>query len=345
MKKKSSKKRLVKQLQSNFDEATHRNEFFRQMEAEMAELIDPATGTPRADLVELISCPGCDDDRGVLFLEKWGFTYQRCPRCSLIYVNPRLREEIAIKLYRHGSISNDMWAKKVNTSSTQIAVNQEYFTSQLALLKKYVSSGRLLDVGCGNGDFLNLARVAGFDCLGLELGVEAVKIARQRGLEILEILLDDSALAGRKFEVITMFGVLEHLYCPKRDLARVFDLLVPGGILLGITPNAFSLAGRLLHNEARFYTPRNHPILFCEPSLRQLLERAGFEVLNIDTVLSGYESIINYLQYRPPFGELSLDDLSPQLKEVTTDRDKFELFLKSYDLGLRLRVIARRPLT
>jgi len=344
MKEEISRKQFRKKTKRSFDKATHRNEFFLQMEEEMSELIDPATGKPHADLVEEVACPGCGT-QGKFFLKKWGFTYERCSRCELIFVNPRLREETVIELYRRGSKSNQMWAKRVNASPTQIATYKKYFTEQLALLNKHVSSGRLLDVGCGNGDFLDLARAQGFDCLGLELGVEAVDIARQRDLEILEILLDDPALNGRTFEAITMFGVLEHLYCPKRDLARTLDLLAPGGILLGITPNAFSLVGRLLHNEARFYTPRNHPILFCVSSLRRLLEQAGFEVLSIDTVLSGYESIINYLQCREPFGPFSLKDIPPQLEEVVADRDKFESLLNSYDLGLRLRVVARRPLS
>lgn len=326
----------------SFDVLTNRNAFFSQMEKEVAKLLDPATGAPRAELVERVSCPACDL-AGRSFLSKWGFEYERCDGCGLIFVNPRLRESVVIEAYKHGSKANEMWAKDVHSSSVQLSVNQEYFAGQLNLLEKFTSSGSVLDVGCGNGDFLSLAVQRGFDVAGLELGEDAVAIARRKGVRIFEALLGDPALEGLRYDVVTMFGVLEHLYHPVRDLSYVFGMLKSGGLLMGVTPNAFSLVGMLLHRDARFYTPRNHPIIFSFSSLEKMLRRVGFEILQMDTVLSGYDSIVNYLQYREPFGPTAFDDLPPRLRSVVEDRAAFERVLHDYDLGLRLRVVARKP--
>jgi hypothetical protein len=170
-----------------------------------------------------------------------------------------------------------------------------------------------------------------------------VAIARAKGLEILEVLLGDPALAGRRFDAVTMFGVLEHLYDPARDLGYVRALLAPGGVLMGITPNAYGLVGMLLHEQARFYTPRNHPVIFGFGSLQRLLDASGFAVAHFDTVLTGYESIVNSLQYRAPFGPVAFDALPPRLRAVVADKAAFEQLVLAWDLGLRLRVVAKVP--
>jgi len=327
---------------SQFDVDTKRNEFFAQMERELGEMMDPVTKAPRAELVEDVPCPCCGTP-GAPLLKKWGFTYDKCPNCTAIFTNPRLKEEVVIQLYRQGSEANEMWAKNVHSSPVQMATNHKYFHEQARFLKTFCPTGGLVDVGCGNGDFLVEARKQGFECLGLELEEKAVAIARSKNLEIIDSLLDDARVNTRRFDALTMFGVLEHLFEPERDLRRIHGLLKDDGIFLGITPNSMSMVGMLLHEEARFYTPRNHPVIFSGYALRKLFERCGFEVVHLDTVLSGYESIVNTLQYREPFGPMKFEAFFPEkLVGLVSNREKFEELLFQFDLGLRLRIVARK---
>lgn len=324
----------------SFDKQTKRNEFFVQIEKEVLQLIDPATGEPYDRLVERVTCPVCDAN-GEFFLKKWGFTYEKCRQCGLIYVNPRLREELALKLYKEGSEANVMWATSVHQTEVQQKVNNEYFEQQVRFLRAYKDSGSLLDVGCGEGSFLDHA-AKWFKCEGLELEENAVRISEGKGHRVRKSVLADIAQDGKSYDVISMFGVLEHLYNPLRDIQHVSRLLAKSGVIVGITPNAYSLVGMLLHNNARFYTPRNHPVIFSERSLRYLVEENGFKLLSLDTVLSGYESIVSSLEYKDPFGDFLIGGLPTKILTILKDREAFEGLLHKYDLGLRLRFVATR---
>ena len=325
----------------SFDKKTNRNAFFEQMEKEVLELIDPQTQTPYPHLTEQVCCPVCGH-AGEYFLTKWHFTYEKCPHCKLIFVNPRLKESQTLEAYESKSKANRMWASKVNTSAHQVKFYQTYFAEQLDLLQAHIQTGTLLDVGCGNGQFLSYAKENGFTVKGVELEQNALAITREKGIAAEPLLLTDEELRSQRFDAITMFGVLEHLTNPARDLAIVHDMLSPEGIFMGITPNAQSLVGMLLHGKARFYTPRNHPQIFSFDAIRHLFKTTGFTILHLDTVLTGYDSIVNTLQYRAPFSELALDFLPPTVFELIKDKEKCEKLILDWGLGLRLRIVAQK---
>jgi SAM-dependent methyltransferase len=136
----------------------------------------------------------------------------------------------------------------------------------------------LLDFGCGNGLFLDLAYERGFKCHGVDLAEDAIEAARQKPsgrhtyhgspTEIPE-------LAAGGFDVITMWSVLAHLAEPVKDLATLRSLLGPDGVLLVLTVNAGSLVLKRRRTTWGGFTP-NH-LLFSSPeTLPLLLERAGF---------------------------------------------------------------------
>ena len=330
----------------SFDKLTNRNIFFKEMEREVLELINPETGEPFDDLIEKVDCPSCSSDDRSFFIKKWGFTYNKCLNCKLIYVSPRLTERATIDLYKKGSKANEMWVLNVMDLDYQKKYDEADFKEQLMLLCSFKDCGKLLDIGCGNGHFLMCARDAGFAVEGVELGKSAVKIAvkiaRSNGLKIRKLQLVDEELNRDRFDTIVMFGVLEHLLRPSRDMEIVHSMLNENGIFMGITPNAQSLVGMLLHDQSRFYTPRNHPVIFSFDSIRNLFERKGFEVLHMDTVLTGYDSIVNYVQNNEPFGDLGFDFLPPKFMGLLENKERFEELILHWDLGLRIRIIAKK---
>jgi SAM-dependent methyltransferase len=137
---------------------------------------------------------------------------------------------------------------------------------------------RLLDFGCGNGLFLDVAHGRGFDCYGVDLAADAIEVARQKPsgrhayhgtpAEIPE-------LAAGGFDVITMWSVLAHLARPVDDLTMLRGLLAPDGVLLLLTVNGGGL--RLKHDLGAWggFTA-NHLAIFAPDTLRLLLRRAGF---------------------------------------------------------------------
>ena len=103
--------------------------------------------------------------------------------------------------------------------------------------ESYMNFSSILDVGCGKGEFVWAALRQGLKIEGLELSAQAVQVARANGLPVKEQDLFSSEFDARRWDVITMFEVLEHVEQLIAIIKRAKDLLEPGGILYLTTPN------------------------------------------------------------------------------------------------------------
>ena len=136
--------------------------------------------------------------------------------------------------------------------------------------------GTLLDVGCGDGSFLTLARTCGWDVVGLDPDPKAVANAETKGLTVHRGGIEYFDGKAELFDVITMNHVIEHVYEPVKVLEACHALLKPGGQLWLETPNLDSFGhARFQRNWRGLETPR-HLVLFNRQSLSQALARAGF---------------------------------------------------------------------
>lgn len=136
--------------------------------------------------------------------------------------------------------------------------------------------GTLLDVGCGDGSFLALARTCGWDVVGLDPDTAAVANAASQGLTVHEGGIEYFAGQSNLFDVITLNHVIEHVYEPVKVLEACHALLKPGGQLWLETPNIDSIGhARFKQNWRGLETPR-HIALFNRHSLGQALVSAGF---------------------------------------------------------------------
>lgn len=151
--------------------------------------------------------------------------------------------------------------------------------------------GRLLDVGCGPGEFLMQARAAGWDAVGVELTDDTVALARERtGLRVLAgDLTNEELIRPASFDVVTLWGVLEHLPDPAGMLDACRRILRPDGVLMLETPNAQALfrvvaRGLMRVTGGRVTGPfeqtlgAGHVVWYSAPALDAAATRAGFRV-------------------------------------------------------------------
>ena len=135
---------------------------------------------------------------------------------------------------------------------------------------------KLLDVGCGNGQFLVTARALGYQPIGIEPDPNAVAAGRQNGLDIRPGLLPNPELAAGEFEHVTLNHVFEHLPWPREALDQIFELLAPKGRLWMSQPNLLALGlQKFGPNWRGLETPR-HLSLYGYETLSRLLSGAGF---------------------------------------------------------------------
>ena len=145
---------------------------------------------------------------------------------------------------------------------------------------RYLSTmkpGRLLDVGCGMGDFAAGMATLGWDAHGIDFDEGAIAVAdRQPGLKATTGGLLEQRYKSESFDAITMSNVIEHLPNPRETLAECFRILRPGGRAVVITPNFQSYGHKLFGRDWRGLEPPRHLNLFTRHSLKRLAEDTGF---------------------------------------------------------------------
>lgn len=139
---------------------------------------------------------------------------------------------------------------------------------------------RLLDVGCGNGEFLALARSAGWDVVGVEPDPKAVEVAHSRGLDVRQGSLDVFNNDMESFDGITLSHVIEHVHQPLTVLRKCYSMLKPGGWIWLDTPNLGAQGHQRFRSDWRDLDPPRHLVLFTRTSLIKALEQVGFKDIN-----------------------------------------------------------------
>ncbi|MBI4356151.1 MAG: class I SAM-dependent methyltransferase [Candidatus Omnitrophica bacterium] len=185
----------------------------------------------------------CEVCRG----QEWGTAFRlptltvwRCRRCALLRAG-----DVTPELGSDGAATQHFTAYDLETYRAYYQpFREQAFRRLLSEIQALQPSGRLLDVGCGYGWLLRVAREAGYDVLGVEPSAEVARSARQEtGLPVVE-----GALAvlgdGERFEVITLCNVLEHLPQPRESLRQLTRLLRPDGVLAICVPNIQGLLHR-----------------------------------------------------------------------------------------------------
>jgi SAM-dependent methyltransferase len=138
----------------------------------------------------------------------------------------------------------------------------------------------VLDLGCGTGPFLAVARARGFtDLTGVEPAPAAAAAARQRsGAVVHQAALEEAPLPEGRHALVTLWDVVEHLAAPGDALARAAALLRPGGLLAVATPNRRGLSARAFGARAQVVSPPEHLLVATRAGLEAALRRAGLVV-------------------------------------------------------------------
>jgi 2-polyprenyl-3-methyl-5-hydroxy-6-metoxy-1,4-benzoquinol methylase len=189
----------------------------------------------------------------------------RCYGCGVTFAG-RLPTEA--ELGRHYRDYGHAWH---DSSITRLR-----YRELLDSFEPYRNTGRLLDVGCGAGFFLDEGRARGWQVCGTEYGEHALALARGRGHEVVDAPLELDSFGQATFDVVTAFEVFEHVRDPMREAAVLAHVLRRGGLLYCTTPNFNSLTRRLLRARWSVIDYPEHLWYFTPKTLRSWLTRSGF---------------------------------------------------------------------
>ncbi len=146
-----------------------------------------------------------------------------------------------------------------------------------------VPQGRLLDVGCGSGRWLEAMRELGWQVEGVDFDEQVVKAATDRGLAVRGGSLEQQNFPKASFDAVTLSHVIEHVPDPVRTLTECARILKEGGKLVLWTPNGSSLGHTIFRQHWRGLEPPRHLHIFSPGSMRALLNKAGFSRSSIWT--------------------------------------------------------------
>jgi SAM-dependent methyltransferase len=215
------------------------------------------------------------------------FDLFRCVACECVFQHPIPESSALADFYpqeywwteepQSGSLAARMFRKMEKAYREFVTADHVRFLNYCAR-NSTAGEKLLLDIGCGSGTFLHVARSYGFIPHGMDGSARAVEVAgKQYGYPVRQGEIGSNAWHDYRFDFVTMFHVLEHLPDPRLGLQHAAGLLKPGGTLIVQVPNISSFQARLFGT--RWYgldVPR-HVINFSPKALRLLLEEMGFE--------------------------------------------------------------------
>jgi 2-polyprenyl-3-methyl-5-hydroxy-6-metoxy-1,4-benzoquinol methylase len=259
-------------------------------------------------------CPLCRHGESRTTRVEGPYTLRRCLRCQFMYVVPRPTPEELKRMYSDEYFSGD------NMDDATLQFREPVFQQCIATLQRLrPERGRLLDVGCWTGEFLNFARAVGWDPVGIELSTKAAAFARSKELPVHCTTLEAAPFPTDHFDVVTFLDVLEHLPEPAKELALARSLLKPGGIIVVRLPNTnFHLPKARLCRALKVadigLQMRYHLNHFTPRTLAGILRSNGFEVLRVDV---GAPELIAHAQWASPWAKRSYVRIAEMVKATT----------------------------
>lgn len=215
---------------------------------------------------------------------KLGYDITKCPSCQLYALKFKGDYKAFIEDYYNeafftGSEERAGYVDYEGDSWPEAQNMRRY----LKRISKYKTKGKLLDCGCATGIFMEEAQKIGFDVYGFDVSDYAIKKAKQKLGDRVELAtLANFKYQSKSFDVVTLFDVIEHLDDPKKALRRIKRIMKDDGLLMINTGDVGSVLARLEGKNWHFFIPPQHFFFFSRRTITILLEQVGFKVIKID---------------------------------------------------------------
>ncbi len=233
-------------------------------------------------------CPICNSIRQKPFLACVDHTVSRetfqiveCESCGFKFTNPRPAENNLGAYYKSEEYVSHSNTKKGFINSTYQSVRKYTLLKKLQLISKFYKTGKILDIGCGTGEFLNTCKNAKWDCTGIEPDSDARKMAIQNyALDVREES-DLSSLPDSSFDIISMWHVLEHVPKLNQRVEELKRLIKPNGVIIIAVPNCNSLDAKIYNEHWAAYDVPRHLYHFTPKDIDALFKKHDLKLFRI----------------------------------------------------------------
>lgn len=213
----------------------------------------------------------------------------RCQDCSMVFSKMVPTDE---ELSRH--YGNYPLFKFV-TETTKKRYNEI-----LDKLEPFRKTNKLIDVGCGEGFFLEQAILRGWEVYGTEYAEQYIRLCSEKGISMKQGRLDLKNYEAHSFDVVTSFEVLEHIQYPNEEISNFRKLVRTGGVLYLTTPNFNSLSRFMTGPKWSIISYPDHLAYFTPKTLKKLMNKNNFGVYNLWTTGVSLERMRQSFSKTPP---------------------------------------------
>jgi len=234
--------------------------------------------------LETAACPLCGPGPGVTLREDFDpFRVVACNNCGLVFLSPRLTEKAILKLYSDENYYVSEVAGQGYDEYLEVRPNWiRTFARRLNEIGKYQKPGKVLDIGCGPGFFLEAAQAKGYDAHGLDPSDYIVKVAREKfGDRIRHGVIEQADYAADEFDLVVAFDTFEHIYRPLEWLEAARRIIKPGGLIAMTTPDPTSMLAKISGRGWVSYKLPEHVFYWSPVTIRRALEK-NWDVLEIN---------------------------------------------------------------
>ncbi|MDA0747516.1 MAG: class I SAM-dependent methyltransferase [bacterium] len=295
-----------------------------------------------------VACPACGSVPSRPAFEKYGFQYVVCDHCGSLYNSPRPTPEMFEDYYKKGKAvefwGSDFYRVTAESRREKMFRPRAELIAQLVKDQGGAARGTFLDIGSGYGIFGEEMRRLG--CFEQVVGVEPspglAEICRGKGFEVIEKYAEDLSAEDADCRVAAAFEVLEHVFDPYTFLSGVRRVLKENGLLVFTTLTISGFDLQVLWQESNSIHPPHHINLLSVEGLQAVVERSGFELVELSTPGKlDIDIVSNALKDNP---DLQLPGFVSYLLHHRGEktRTEFQQFLQNHCLSSHVRVIARK---
>lgn len=278
--------------------ATKVDKDFEKWLNEMSQHPDiECTEEPHSQNVEYSNCDFCGENNYKIVYQENPSNVVKCKSCGLVSFNPQPSEA---DLKNYYNIFHDESISNIDSNILPRILSRK---RELKEIEEYITSkGKILDIGCANGEFLKAAQEEGWKAKGFETCPETANYAIEKlGLDVvIGSNLVDAGFSANEFDVITMQHVIEHLKNPLSTLKEVHKAIKSNGLLWISTPNFDSFMAKAQGIRWEWKAWPNHLYYFTLETMRKYLEKTGFKILKLYARSTGgsLETYIKLIQER-----------------------------------------------
>jgi SAM-dependent methyltransferase len=297
-----------------------------------------------------IACPACGSTKTCFEFRKMGFDYETCKACNTLFVNPR-PEAKAFSGYYKDSPSVRFWATTFYRETEEkrrkhiIAPKAAMVNSILSTyIPDMAANSYIIDIGAGYGVFCEeLQKIVNenVELVAVEPSTALQEVCTRKNIKVIPKFLDDITeddLPCSKVNVIaaTSFELMEHLHDPAGFISSCHNILAKNGLLILTTLSWEGFDLQVLREKSKSIHPPHHINFFTPESLSLLLEKNGFEVLEVTTP-----------------GKLDVDIVRKQIEDIADpfirrllsleeeNISKFQIFLQDSKLSSHMLIVAK----